>query len=196
MLRSRKITRMLVAVAVLASASAFASAPLSAQSGDPGGEVGPAAGDISASVVDNGDGTMTLTYSNVDLEAGEFVVVFLFAAGSTCPADADTAANDPTQPFVLTNSNDLPLPPSPVVIGPGTPAYKLEFPSFVSATITPADYEVCLYFPSDESGIASLQQSLAVSLQEPAPTTTTTVAPTTTTTAPPAPKPVTPAFTG
>ena len=186
---SRKFTRLLVAGAVLASASAVASAPQSAQPDDPGVEADPPPA-VSASVVDNGDGTMTLTYANANPDEAQFVALFLLTAGSTCPPEVLAAPADPATQFVLTNSNGLALPPSPVVIGPGTPAYKFALPNPLpeTTTIAPADYEACLYYPTGEDDTL-LQQSLAVSLEKPTPPPAPE---------PPAPEPapVHPAFTG
>ena len=126
----------------------------------------------------NPDGTMTLTYADVDNATGRDIDVLLLTGVTSCPTDLDAAVASPNANFWVTSAGGQTLPGSPMVIGPGTPAGVLA-PSTPPAlgVIAPGSYQACLYFDAGEGAV--LQQSLAVSLVPV-----------------PGPEPVSPAFTG
>lgn len=130
----------------------------------------------SGSMVDNGDGSMTLTY------VGN-VVVFLLPEGSTC------ASTLVPQDEIYILDGDPPVQfggvgPSPAIISAGTEVMSGSGPGAVP--IEAGIYEACMYYYGFGSG-SPLQQALTVGLGEVVPTTTTTTA---------ADDPVTPAYTG
>ena len=135
---------------------------------------------VSGSMASNPDGTMTLTYANVDDATGRDIDVLLLTGVTSCPTDSGDAYVSPNAKFVVSSNGGEALPASPMLIGPGTSAGVLAPPAPPAlGVIAPGSYLACLYYDAG-SGLA-LQQSLAVSLV-PAPV--------------PVPEPVTPAFTG
>ena len=146
----------------------------------------PASAAVTASLVDNGDGTATLTYSGT--APGDSIVVLGLPAATNCttqigPFDAD---------FFLSSDAQDPggaMPASPFTIQVGTPAYKL-VPGSGSGPVTIAagTYNICLHNLVGQAQVTVLQQ-LQVTLGSVAPTTTTT-------TTAPAADPVAPSFTG
>ncbi|MEI7622509.1 MAG: hypothetical protein WCJ88_03045 [Actinomycetes bacterium] len=135
---------------------------------------------VSASMASNPDGTMTLTYANVDNADGRDIDVLLLTGVTSCPTDSGDAYVSPNAKFVVSSNGGEALPASPMLIGPGTSAGVLAPPAPPAlGVIAPGSYLACLYY--DAGSGSALQQSLAVSLV-PAPA--------------PVPEPVTPAFTG
>ena len=138
---------------------------------------------LTGSMVDNGNGSMTITYSGTGLANQNHVSVLLYPAGHTCALEDDT---DPV--YVL--DPDLPeaaLAASPAVVTAGTMAgvFGQQGPPTAEA-IVDGSYQACMML--FEGNNRSLAQSLAVTLGAVAPTTTTTTAAGT--------DPVAPAFTG
>jgi hypothetical protein len=181
MSRFTRTTRMVVASAFFVSAVVlFAATPANAVA--------------TGSMVDNGDGTMTITWATPS--QGDQVALNFFASGTTCPSNSSPFGS----PMYLTGTtNSMPLPPpgssepavltaSPTLLSVGTTVN--EWLNEEDAQITAGSYVACLYL--DLAGGAS--QTLEITFAVAAPTTTTTTASPTTTTA--AASPVTPAFTG
>jgi len=131
------------------------------------------------SLTDNGDGSMTFTYS--PLSGSEQVWIAMYASGATCPGT-------PSQPFtgrlyVLAPMVPYnPLGASPVTITGDYPAMTGAAP-YAATTMPAGPYQACMYYSSGQSP-ASLLQSLAITL-------TSGTSPTTT-----PPTPVTPTLTG
>ena len=121
------------------------------------------------SMVDNGDGTMTVTFS------GPNMFVMFLSAGSSCP----TLQNGPTPGAIGSFGPNGPhaLGASPALIQVGTSSMQ-------GSALAAGNYQACLYL--DPSVGDSAAQSLAVTIGQVAPTTTTTAGG----------DPVTPAFTG
>jgi hypothetical protein len=125
----------------------------------------------SGSIVDNGNGTATATYTgDVDL--------YLLTAGSTCP---DPQSGNLNSVYILSTQNppQQALAASPALIQVGTPAMTGNGPR----TIAAGAYQACMY-PGVPAG--ALLSGLEVNIGQVAPTTTTTSGT----------DPVVPAFTG
>ncbi len=143
----------------------------------------PASAAATGSLVDNGDGTATLTYSGVT--TGDNVVLLGLPSGTTCTAQTGPfnatffLATDPLAPGGA-------MPANPMTIQAGTSAYLTGTPSG-PLTIAAGTYNLCVQNLISQQGPTVLQQ-LQVTLGSVAPTTTTTTAP--------AADPVAPAFTG
>lgn len=131
----------------------------------------------SDSLVDNGDGSMTVTYSPATQPSS--VWVSLFPSGTTCnPGGVPTGRLFLLGPDIPYN----PLSSSPAVVAAGTGAMTGAQP-YGATTIAAGSYQACMYFNSGQQ--TTLEQSLAVTLGVLTPTTTA-----------PAGDPVVPAFTG
>ena len=125
------------------------------------------------SLTDNGNGTMTVTYSGS-------IVGFLLPSGSVCAAFLTVRPNN----FNYILAPDAPpggqLAASPAVIAVGTPLMGMGDPTPVP--VTAGAYEACLYESVGPGG--QLLSSLAVTIGTVTPTTA------------PSGDPVAPAFTG
>ena len=153
----------------------------------------PANAVATGSMVDNGDGTMTITWATPS--QGDQVALNFFASGTTCPSNA-SPFNSPMYLTGTTNSMP-PLPPgssepavltaSPTLLSVGTTVNEWGAMTAGDGEITAGSYVACLYL--NLAGGAS--QTLEITFAVAAPTTTTT-----TTTSAPLADPVTPAFTG
>lgn len=130
---------------------------------------------VTGSIVDNGDGSLTLTYANTSVEFSQDLYLLVLAAGSTCPSDL-AAASSLTNFFALSSQDSvqlfLPLPASPVVVGPGTT--MLKFASLASAPSTEAlsltSFEACLLLTTPVAGAGTdvlLSQSLMTAPKPP-----------------------------
>jgi hypothetical protein len=111
----------------------------------------------SGSIVDNGNGTATATYTgDVDL--------YLLTAGSTCP---DPHSGNLNSVYILSTQNppQQALAASPALIQVGTPAMTSGPPTPVAA----GTYQACMY-PSGPAG--ALLSGLEVNIGQVAPTTT------------------------
>lgn len=119
---------------------------------------------VSGSMASNPDGTMTLTYADVDNATGRDIDVLYFTGVTSCPADGGEAYDSPNAKFLVTSNGGEALPASPMIIGPGTSAGVLAPPaSPVLGVIAPGSYLACLYY--DTGAGLVLQQSLPVSLE-------------------------------
>jgi len=149
----------------------------------PGSQIGIAFPSPSGSIVDNGDGTATATYSGN-------VLIYLLTAGSTC---ADPIVGGSDYEYMLTGENppQAALAASPALIDAGTMAMTSSGPTAIAA----GTYQACMYAGTGQG--AALLLGLEVNLGQVAPTTTsTTSAPGSSTTTSPAGDPVVPAFAG
>jgi hypothetical protein len=142
------------------------------------------------SLVDNGDGTVTLTYANVDPNAdgGEVKDVYVIFAptGATCAADPISMVNDETL-ILSTASSFSNITASPMLIQAGTAVVSIPGfptnPAVVPSTLPAGTYQTCLYGSSAEDpGFALLSSAPLAISAAPAPA--------------PAPEPVVPAYTG
>lgn len=162
------LSRIAAAAVLVASTAAFAlSAPANAAT------VAPADSTITASMVDNGDGTMTLTYSGVSTTASpqQALTLIFLASGSTCDENYGVSlASAAKPPYLVRDNYKNNLPDSPAVIGAGISVgrYTDEPPFRTDTTLAQGTYEACLYF-SNTSGGQDLQQQLAVVLIPPLP---------------------------
>ena len=128
-------------------------------------------------LVDNGDGSMTVTYSPATQPAS--VWVSLFPSGTTCsPGGVPTGRLYLLGPAIPSN----PFTSSPAVVSAGTGAMTGTQP-YGATTIAAGSYQACMYYNSGQQTV--LEQSLAVTLGVVTPTTTA-----------PAGDPVAPAFAG
>ena len=150
----------------------------------PGQEINitfPAPAPRNDTLVDNGDGSMTVTFD--PLQVTQSVFINIFPSGTTC----SPFANPVGRLYVLTSSNAVPTPmTSPTTIAAGSPAYTFAGMIATSTTIAAGAYQACFYFISSNG--PDLVESLAITLAEVTPTTSTTTSP--------AGDPVVPAFTG
>ena len=135
----------------------------------------------SASMVDNGNGTLTLTW-NANSDFSQFVSLLFFSGLTTCPENPSEAGVTFSGYGLQSGSESFGagMPPSPAIIGVGTEAFVLPFvpsESFVPAVgpITAGQYLSCLYIPNDEG--QALVQSMPMGIGI-------------------VPEPVVPAFTG
>jgi len=124
----------------------------------------------SGSIVDNGNGTATVTYSGN-------VFITLLSAGSTC---ADPYVGSASYEYMLSGENppQAALAASPALIEAGTMAMTNGGPAAIAA----GTYQACIY-PGNGGALLS---GLEVNIGQVAPTTTTTSGT----------DPVVPAFTG
>jgi len=129
------------------------------------------------SLVDNGNGSMTVTFDPVT--GMEEVFLGIFPSGTTCsPFGSPTG-----RLYVLSTSPQLPVQmTSPTILAAGSTAFITGNGPATETTIAAGSYQACLYF---RSSMSELVQSLAITLSEV--TTSTTASGT---------DPVTPAFTG
>ena len=169
---SRSVRIVVAGLFAVAAVTVFASSPASAA--------------VTASLVDNGDGTATLTYSGT--AQGDAVVVLGLPAATNCttqigPFDADFfLASDPQAPGGA-------MPASPFTFSAGTSAYKIAAgPGSGPVTIAAGTYNICIQNLVGQAQVTVLQQ-LQVTLGSVTPTSSTT-----TTAA--AADPVAPSFTG
>ena len=180
MSRFTRTTRMVVASAFFVSAVVlFAATPANAVA--------------TGSMVDNGDGTMTITWATPS--QGDQVALNFFASGTTCPSNS-SPFNSPMYLTGTTNSMP-PLPPgssepavltaSPTLLSVGTTVNEWGAMTAGDGEITAGSYVACLYL----NLAGGVSQTLEITFAVAAPTTTTT-----TTTSAPVTDPVTPAFTG
>lgn len=149
---------------------------------------GPASAAATGAMVDNGDGSMTVTWSAAGFES---IAINFYASGTSCPATNNIAAAGTL--FYINGGSGMMAPSlsaSPSLLSAGS-AVKIPM-SMTPSQISAGSYTACLYL-NDSQGNSVLDQSLQITFAVVAPTTTTT-APSTTTTA--ASTPVTPAFTG
>ena len=146
----------------------------------------PASAAPTASLTDNGDGSITFTYSGVT--ANDYVNLLAMPAGADCaqagPANAEF--------FLVTDPNaaaEVQAAASPAIIIVGTAAFKIAGGGG-SINVVAGQYRFCLQGYATPGPVISQLQQLDASIGVVAPTTTTT----STTTA--AADPVSPAFTG
>jgi len=134
------------------------------------------------SLVDNGDGTVTLTYANVDPNPDNVKDVFVIFAptGATCAADPESMVNAET--LVMSTAEGFSnITASPMLIQAGTAV--VSFPGFpavgepVPSTLPVGSYQTCLFGTSADGYALLSSAALAVG-------------------AAPAPEPVAPAYTG
>ena len=149
----------------------------------------PAPAPRNDTLVDNGDGSMTVTFDPV--VGMQEVYLNIYPSGTTCSSNGNPLG----RLYVLSTSPMLPEQmASPATIAAGSTAFIAASGPPTETTIAAGSYEACLYFNSGTAG-TELVQSLAVTLAEVTPTTSTTTSPESTTTSP-AGDPVVPAFTG
>ena len=110
------------------------------------------------SIVDQGNGSMVITYT------GD-ILVMLFASGTTCP---QTYTGQPTPRYFLdpTMNGPAALGASPATVSAGTNAMGPSGPSAVG--IVAGTYQACMYFSGNNA--TTLHQSLSVTLGSPTPT--------------------------
>jgi len=151
---------------------------------------GPASAAATGAMVDNGDGSMTVTWSAAGFES---IAINFYASGTSCPAINNIAAAGTL--FYINGGTGMMAPSlsaSPSLLSAGS-AVKIPM-SMTPSQIPTGSYVACLY-TGDGQNPSTIAQSLPITFAVVAPTTTiTTTAPSTTTTA--ASTPVTPAFTG
>lgn len=174
MIPMRSFARLVAATALVAAAFIVApSSPVGAV--EPTTTIPP---DPTGSLVDNGDGTATLTYANVETEGGRLLQVVFLPSGASC--GASPVASYSVNSLVLTSQ--LPdFPASPMLISTATtvlsyPNWPNTLPELV--TLPAGEYATCLY----------LTVGPQFELSSSAPITIVGSAP--------APEPVTPAYTG
>jgi hypothetical protein len=135
-----------------------------------------------ASMVDNGNGTLTLTW-DANGDFSQFVYFFLFSGLTTCPEEPTSEVFSLTGFGMQSNSDGFgaPLPASPAIIGVGTQAIILPWVPVDMMTppsqgpITAGQYLACAYTASN--GDVALASSFAMGVGI-------------------VPEPVVPAFTG
>jgi hypothetical protein len=147
----------------------------------------PANAAATGAMVDNNDGSMTVTWSAAGFES---VALYFYASGASCPQMGNQIGSSF---YIMGSGNGMTAPvlsASPSLLSAGS-AVKIPL-SMTPSQISAGSYTACLYL-NDGQGQNSLAQSLQITFAVVAPTTTTTASPTTTTAAG---TPVAPAFTG
>ena len=131
------------------------------------------------SLTDNGDGTMTVTYTGA-------IVGFMLPSGSVC-AEVMPAMPPADTEFIFTPQGPAgaSLAASPAIISVGTVVLTMTSPD--PTPLTAGAYQTCMYQALSGPG-GMLLSSLAISIGQVTPTTVPTTVPTT--------DPVTPTFTG
>jgi len=130
---------------------------------------------ISASMVDNSDGTMTVTYDLTGRSPGESVAILFYPAGQSCtPFSPNFSFSVLGAVGGGVGSN---LAASPAVLSAGS---DMNIPNSGSGQIPAGTFTACLI-----AGSPPAIQEFQMTFSAAAPTTTTTVAPTTTTTVAP-----------
>jgi hypothetical protein len=130
----------------------------------------------SGSLVDNGNGSLILTY-DANMDFGQFVYLFLLSGASTCPTDPGEAYTSENPGYAL-QSGLVGLEPSPAVITVGTPAIPIPVGVEAIPELVPVaagQYLACLMATTAED--VALLQSLPTQIAPPS-------------------EPVVPAFTG
>lgn len=180
MIPMRSFARLAAATALVAGA--FLIAP-----GSPAGAVEPTTTIppvATGSLVDNGDGTATLTYADLDTGSGRILMLVLLPSGATCGAEPQDSFSATS---LILSSQAVGFPASPILISTATSVISFpEWPGSLPAPVTlpAADYQSCLYISTDGSEIA-LTSSAPITIAESAPEPE-----------PVAPEPVAPAYTG
>jgi hypothetical protein len=168
----------------LAAATALVAGAFFVVPGSPAGAVEPTTTIppvATGSLVDNGDGTATLTYADLDTLSGRLLNLVFLPSGATCgaaPQDSFSATS------LILSSQAVGFPASPMLISTATSVISFpEWPGSLPKLVTlPAgDYQSCLYLSADASGFA-LTSSARLTIAESAPE--------------PEPEPVAPAYTG
>lgn len=171
--RFTRSIRVLVASALFVSAAVlFAASPASAAA--------------TGAMVDNNDGSMTVTWSVAD--QSESISINFYASGASCPA----LNNSFGILFGINGGINMIAPSlsaSPSLLSAGSTVKSGSLPP-VSMQISAGSFTACLYLNGGQ-GQGTLAQSLQIAFAVVAPTTTTT-----STTTAPAADPVAPAFTG
>ena len=175
MSRFTRSIRMVVASALFVStAVVFAASPANAAG--------------TGSMVDNGDGSMTVTWT---ASAPDSVLINFYPSGATCPQFAD-GINVSFNISGGTGSNPA-LGASPTMLSAGSSVWGGPPPAPMQIPAGPR--MACLY-GRDGQNIAPLLQSLPITFAAVAPTTTTTTTTTTTIAGGGSGDPVAPTFTG
>ena len=173
MSRFTRSVRMAVASALFVSAAVlFAASPANA--------IG------TGTMVDNGDGSMTVTWA-VTGQMDSVILIF-YPSGGTCPQSPNPVGTS----FSILGGVAIvgvALGPSPTLLSVGSSVRSGGLPP-LEMQIPAGSFVACLY-GGDGVAPPSLSQSLAITFAVVAPTTTTT-----STTTAPAADPVAPAFTG
>ena len=176
MSRFTRSTRMVVASALFVStAVVFAASPANAAG--------------TGSMVDNGDGSMTVTWTAS--APGDSVLINFYPSGATCPQMADGV----NVSFTIEGGTGVSAVPklgaSPTLLSAGSSVRP--WPPIAPMQIPAGPRVACLY-GRDAQNLAPLLQSLSITFAAVAPTTTTTT--TTTIAGGASGDSVTPAFTG
>ena len=162
MSRFTRSTRMVVASALFVStAVVFAASPANAAG--------------TGSMVDNGDGSMTVTWA---ASGSDSVLINFYPSGATCPQIADGI----NVSFTIEGGTGVSVPKlgaSPTLLSAGSSVKA--WPPIAPMQIPAGPRMACLY-GRDGQNLAPLLQSLPITFAAVAPTTTTTTLPTTTTT--------------
>ena len=138
----------------------------------------------SGSMVDNGNGSLILTY-DANSDFGQFVYLFLLSGATTCPTNPEAAFLSDTTGYAFQSGSET-LASSPAVITVGTPAIPLPIPegTFVIPElvgVAAGQYLACLMATTADD--VALLQSLPVQVAPPSEPVVPVV-------------PVVPAFTG
>ena len=115
---------------------------------------------VTASIADDGNGSLVLTYADANADFSQMVYLFLFTGISTCPS---LDAFSPTAATGFGFQYGLNITDSPMTIGVGTSTQTL--PVGLTGTVTAGDYLSCLYYTVNYSD--DLQQSLPISIHPP-----------------------------
>lgn len=123
---------------------------------------------VTASMVDDGNGGIIVTYANVNTDLGQGVSVVLLSGATTC-----SQLFDPTTGtgFIYVGGTDGNLGPSPATITVG--ASGIVIPIIVGSTepvfapLTAGNYLACLYYTDVESESVEVQQSFPISIHLP-----------------------------
>lgn len=123
---------------------------------------------VSASMVDNGNGSLVVTYANADSDFSQIIYLGLFSGATSCPEEIDPYS---TTGFAWQSGEGGNFPESPAAITVGTSGVVLPVPVGTLVPdlgpVTAGQYLACLYYTDVETSSVSLQQSLPVSIHTP-----------------------------
>ena len=123
---------------------------------------------VTASIVDDGNGGIILTYANTNTDLGQIVAVMLLSGATSCPQYFDPTTGSG---FSFAGGADGNLPSSPSTITVGTTGFliPLDITTLipVPAQLTAGQYLACLYYTDVETSSVEVQQSFSVSIHAP-----------------------------
>jgi hypothetical protein len=127
---------------------------------------------VTASMVDDGNGSLILSFANANADFSQSVNLLLLSSGTTCPENPSEVSG-----FVLSTQEGLGLSTSPTVIGVGTLILALPVASLELTPLPAGEYFACLYSTVDYDMAVVQSLPIGIRLPTPAPVPTPVPAP-------------------